>query len=236
MIHRRRHQSGNMLIYILGAIVLMGVLVVLVKGSMQPGTGIDAENVELQVSRVQTYASALERAVNYILMSGNSEADIRFAYTGAAAAYGTVGDTPKRQVFEQAGGGLVYTAPPTGANDGTAWQFYGTTHITDMGTDTAGTRKAELIAVLPHVTLAFCNTVNQSVKQNIDLGTTAAPVVSDPGACVNAGAGSEFAGTFLSGAAANTLDDTKLSYKPAKEACVRCADNTLNYYRVLMGR
>ena len=115
---RQKTQSGNILIYILGAIVLMGVLVILVKGSMQPGSGIDAENVEIQASRVQAYAAAMERAVNYILTSGNSEADIRFAHTGADAGYGTVGDTPKRQVFEQAGGGIEYLFRSAGAEHG----------------------------------------------------------------------------------------------------------------------
>ena len=220
-----------MLIYILGAIFLLGLLIVLVKGSFQEGTGIDGDKVVLQASQVQQYASELERGVSYVLRNGVSESDMRFASTTAASTYGTYSDI-NSMVFAPNGGGAEYKRPPNGINDGTAWQFYGTTHFTDLGTDLAGSQKAELVAVLPKVTESFCNQINRNVKQTIDL-----TLVTDPSGngCVYT-AGEEFAGTFRAGAAVNLLDDTKLSSLPAKEACVRCNDGTFHYYRVLQTR
>jgi hypothetical protein len=223
--------SGNMLVYILGAIFLLGLLIILVKGSFQEGTGIDADKVVLKATQVQQYASELERGVTYVLRNGVSESDLRFAATGASAIYGVYSDTSS-MIFAPTGGGVEYKSPPTGINDGRKWGFYATTHFTDLGTDTAGSQKSELVAVLPNVTQAFCNQINRNVKQSIDLTQ-----VTDPSAlgCVFT-SGEEFAGTYRAGAAVNLLDDTKVPVKPAKEACVRCNDGTFQYYRVLVVR
>lgn len=228
---RQTSQSGNIFVYILGSIFLLGILIVLLRGSFQEGSGIDAENMTLKVSEVQRYASELERAVNYILSNHYSETDIRFAHDDALPAYGTPGDTPGRQVFEPTGGGAEYKLPPKGVNDGTHWQFYATTHIKDMGTDTAGVRKAELLAVLPNVTQSFCEHVNMVVQEDIDLTAD-----TDAGSDCVYEPGSEFAGTYLSGGGTNILDDTKFSKLPAKEACVKCAAGGFHYYRVLISR
>ena len=224
-------QSGNMLIYILGAIFLLGLLIVLVKGSFQEGVGVDGDKLVVAASRTQQYAGELERGVAYVLQGGVSESDLRFAHPDALAAYGTYSDI-NTMVFAPSGGGVEYQAPIAGINDGTQWQFFATTHFTDIGTDTAATQKAELIAVLPKVTLAFCNQINRNVKQAIDLAQ-----ITDAGdkGCVYE-PGEEFAGTFRAGAAVNLLTDARLSSVPAREACIKCADGTYNYYRVLMER
>lgn len=222
-----------MLIYILGAIFLLGMLIVLVKGSVQEGTGIDGEKLVLKANQVQQYAGELERGVNYVLRNGISESDLRFAAPNASSAYGSYSNDPW-MVFAPVGGGVEYKEPPAGINTGEKWQFYGTTHLTNLGTDKAGEQKAELLAVLPNVTMAFCNQINRNVKQSIDLSA-----VTDPAAqgCVHT-VGEEFNTGFLfrSGATVNLLDNDKLSAIPATEVCVRCSDGSFNYYKVLLIR
>lgn len=228
-------QSGNILIYILGAILLLGLLIMLVKGSFQEGTGIDSEKTVLKAQQVQSYASELERGVNYVLRNGVSETDIKFAVpTGFTAIpiYGAYTDS-EPMVFAPKGGGVEYKMPPTGVNDGTAWRFFANTHFTDLGTDDANTRKAELIAVLPNVTDAFCSQINRNMKQSIDLTANTDP--SANGCMYNPGF--DFVGAYSYGSTANVLDDTKLTNVPAPEACVKCAsDNKLHYYKVLLVR
>lgn len=224
-------QSGNIMIYILGAIVLIGLLMVLVKGSFQEGTGIDGEQLLLRANQLQQYAGEIERGVSYILREGVSETEIRFAAPNASSAYGSYSDTPA-MVFAPAGGAVEYKNPPAGINDGSPLGFFATTHLTGLGTNSGSQIKAELLAVLPNVTQGFCNQINRSIKQSIDLSQ-----VTDPGAngCVYA-PGSEFTGTFSSGASTNTLDNDQLSRTPATEACVRCSDGTFHYYKVLLSR
>lgn len=233
MNRRRAHaQSGNMLIYILGAILLFGILIVLLKGSYQEGTGIDSDKVTLKVSEVQRYAAEMERGVNYILSNGQSESSIRFAHPDALAGYGVITTTPKAQLFSPDGGAVEYKNPPSQINDGTQWQFYANTHIQDMGTDTPADSKAELLAVLPNVTRAFCERTNLVLGQTIDLELFADPAANG---CVYGG--TIFTGTYVTGATNNTIDVTKFSKLPPKEACVRCASNSnYHYYRVLLAR
>ncbi len=229
---RTNTRSGNILIYILGGIVLLGILISLLRGNFQEGTGVDQEQILIKTTQVQRYASELERGVGYILQNGLSESDIRFAHANAPSNYGLITDNPKRQVFSPLGGGVEYQNPLSGINDGTMWQFYATTHIKDMGTDLpASNSKSELVAVLPKVTQAFCSRINFVNGQSIDLST-----ISDTGSCINAGAANVFTGTYVDGAGANTLVDAAFTKTPAKEACVKCADGTFNYYRVLLAR
>ena len=89
-------QSGNILIYILGAILLLGLLIMLVKGSFQEGTGVDSEKVVLKAQQVQACAGELERGVAYVLRNGVSETDIKFAVPDSFPAipvYGTYTDS-----------------------------------------------------------------------------------------------------------------------------------------------
>lgn len=222
-----------MFVYILGAIFLMGLLIIISKGNMQEGVGIDAEQATLAVTRVQRYTAEIANGVTAILNNGHSETELLFADPDDdTGPYGDIEDNPEQQVFSPQGGNVEYQKPVSGINDGTPWQFYANTHLTDIGTDAAASRKAELLAVLPNVTKSFCAAVNLSVKQAIDLTLDTDPTANG---CVYGG--TEFNGTYLSGAGVNTLDDAKLSYVPAPEACIKCASNgKFHYYRVLLSR
>lgn len=226
-------QSGNMLVYILGAIFLMGLLVMLVRGSSNTGGGIDSENVVIKASQVQQYAGELERAVAIVIRNGHSEADIRFNAPNAPSAYDDpVDNAPEsRQVFAGDGGAAEYRSPPPGVNDGTPYQFFATTHIPDLGTNTLGAMRAELVMVLPNVTDAFCERINEQNDQTLTLTDAHDP---SGGGCIY-DSGSEFVGSFASGTI-NTLDESFFTHLPPKQACVRCQGGGLHFYHVLMAR
>lgn len=232
----RTEESGNILVYVLGAIILMGFLILLAKGSFSPGSGIDQEDLTLKASRVQQYVGELERAVSFILSNGHSESDIRFGLPdGSSSAYGLIsaGDSTA-QIFHRSGGAAEYKTPPSGINNGDDWQFYGTTHIQDIGTDTAGTRRAELIAVLPNVTSDFCETINDMNDLDLTLSDDHDPSANG---CINAGAGNEFTGTFTDGAGANATDGALMTYNPVRQGCIHCeAPDSLHFYHVLLQR
>jgi hypothetical protein len=165
--HRRKKQSGNIFIYILGAIFLMGILIVVVKGTFQPGTGIDAEKAQLMASQIRAYGSELERAVNLVISNGFSESDIRFS-NSADSAYGAL--TPattyiaERQVFHAKGGGAEFKSAPSGSQVIAApWVFTGSNLVEGVGKSCTTTQCTELIAVLPDVTKAVCIQINNTV-------------------------------------------------------------------------
>lgn len=161
-------EAGNILIYILGAIFLLGILVVMVRGSSTPGSNIDRETLLLRVAEVQEYGQELERAVRYILQDGFSEEDIRFAHPTADVAYGDITDNPARQVFSPQGGGALYRVPPDGVQTTTTpWVF---TSANTVGTSGSGDCLADsctdLIALLSNVTQNFCIEINY--KSNME--------------------------------------------------------------------
>ncbi|MGB0720020.1 MAG: hypothetical protein ACPGRX_06080 [Bdellovibrionales bacterium] len=237
------------------AVVLIGALSAAIMSSGgEESSNIDRETLALRASEVQRYASELERAVNFVMQNGVSESDIRFAHPDAHADYGDLSsDTDQSdQVFARDGGGAGYRAPPNGVNDGSAWEFYGGTHIPGMGRSD----RAELVAVLPHVTQAFCDKINALNGQNgtpADDGGSAASG-SLPGDCVQMGALGRFDDSRQFYSSVNTMDETSGSFdqdagtsaaRPAPEACVVCSvdtnaangtDDERHYYHVLMTR
>lgn len=246
----RRGEHGNMLFMILIAVVLIGTLTAVIQSSNHSGGAhIDKETLLIRSTEVQRYASELERAVLFILQNGKSEVDIRFAHPDAHADYGVITSQPERQVFDRQGGGAAYRAPPSDINDGSAWEFYGGTHLPGIGSD-----KADLIAVLPYVTQAFCekiNALNQQPAIPTDTGMTS-PAGNDPGACLQIGAAGRFNDTQQYYASPNTVDETSFAQDPnisaarsAPEACVKCSRDTdgdgssadeYHFYHVLLAR
>lgn len=229
--HPYNKQSGNILVYILGAVFLLGVLTVMVRGSSTPGGGIDEEALIIRASEIQEYGQELERAISYIYQNGHSEADIRFAHPNADSAYGVITDIPTRQVFHRDGGGATYRAPPTGIQTTlTPWIFNGRNNVNFIGsTDGTGgnTTSTELLALLSNVTIDFCMLINE--KNNIP------NPLEEPPQDNNFASTAIFSGDFLLEA---TLDAPGLEGK--MEGCFEGDSTppagTYHYYRVLLPR
>jgi hypothetical protein len=223
-------QSGNILIYILGAIFLLGVLIMTMKSSNTPGSNIDEETLMLRVSEIQDYGSELERAVSYVLRNGHSEVDIRFAHPNAPSAYGDIADDPTRQVFHRDGGGALYRDIPNGIQvTPTPWVFNSKNQVTNIGTTCGNPSCADILFIIPNVSSNFCNAVN--TKNNVGDGT--AP--QDDG---NVDITSSFDGTFN---VINVIRDLAPNYLDGKsEACFEGFTDppagTYHYYRVLLPR
>ncbi|MCB1551938.1 MAG: hypothetical protein KDJ26_08075 [Alphaproteobacteria bacterium] len=224
-----RDESGNIIVYVLIGIVLVGLLTAAIRNVGGGKDNIDTEDLILKSGQIQRYAAELARGVSILLEKHVSEADIRFAHPDAAANYGLITNNPENQVFDVDGGRARYLLAPDGVNDGSAWEFFGTSAIPQVGSD-----KADLIAVLPNVTLEFCNTIN--LQLGFDAGTM--PVDDGVGSpsCIMGGATDRFTGSF-DDSSPNPLDDSSFSKLPAYQACVQCAsDSSYNYYYVLMAR
>lgn len=223
--------SGNILIYILGAIFLMGLLVVVARGAGAPGSGIDGENLIIRVTEVQKYGAELEEAVRYVLRNGYSEVDIRFAHPNAPSTYGLITDVPARQVFDPQGGAAEYRDPPDGIQTTlTQWHFSGSNRVGDVGSDSASARSADLVAILQNVTRDFCVAVND--KSNV-----VNPAGDPPQDSGSADVSTVFTGTF---AATQLIEDAGGELSEHHEGCFEGggtpAAGTYHYYRVLLAR
>lgn len=220
----RAGESGNVLIFILIAVALIGIVTAAIRSGSNESANIDDEQMIIRVSEVRQYASELERAVTFIIQNGASENDIRFAHGDAPSDYGDINTNPQNQVFHRSGGGAEYRVPPIGIQVAPAsWEFYGNTALPRIGS-----QRADLVAVLPNVNAAFCAAINRS--NNL----TAMP--QDTGTCVHSGAAARFDDGTQFDNSPNTMDLGSFDSLPAGEACVECDDGTLNFYHVLMTR
>jgi len=230
---RANTQSGNILIYILGAIFLLGLLIITVRGSSTPGNNIDEEELILRVAEVQQFGAELENAISFILQKGFSELDIRFGHPDAAAGYGLITDTPERQVFDRNGGGAIYRTPPNNIQTiVTNWLFTAENNVPAVGsTNNADTDlDVELIAILQNVTEEFCIAINdQNGVEN--------PLDAPPQDDGNVDLTTPFAGVF---AMSQTIGDTGNILDGQKEGCFEGGGTpttgTFHYYRVLLVR
>ncbi len=223
-------ESGNVLIYIIGAIFLIGLLTVILKGTTTPGSGIDYEAMILKASQVRAYGAELERGVSYVLRNGRSETEISFAHPNHSSVYGTYGSDPTAEVFNLQGGGVTWKDNDSDIQTAdTDWVFTATSDMNLVGDSS----NMDLVAVLPYITQDLCLYINEQTGidsdpiENIDnLGDA---YVLTP-----------FAGSFSG--SETFLGDTPTEFKP--EGCGREAaggggsmpDGTMFYYKVLLAR
>jgi hypothetical protein len=221
----KRRESGNIIFIILLAIVLIGLVTAALRSGGLESAGIDREDLTIKVAQVRQNAAEIERGVTFVLNNGISETDISFAHPDAPSDYGAYGANPAAEVFNPQGGAAAWRDAPSGIlfSSSGHWEFYGSTAIPGAGSD-----KADLIAVLPGVTKAFCAQINQINGQ-----TSAQP--SDPAACVNGGSADRFNGAPFA-AVPNTMDVPTFTAVPALEACVECAGGDYHYYHTLLVR
>lgn len=220
-------ESGNVLVIILLAIVLIGALTAAIQSTSQHGANIDRETLTLRATELQQQTTEFERGITFIMQNGFSENDIRFAHPDAHADYGDLSaDTDKSdQLFAREGGGAYYRTPPDDVNDGSAWEFYGNTAFPDVGSSSA-----ELIAILPNVTQEFCLKINEVIGYDATQPT-------DTVTCLYDGAVSRFDAVTQFASSPNTVDPATFSVKPSMQACLQCSsDSSYHFYHVLMAR
>ena len=184
----------------------------------------------MKSNQVQKHGGEFAAAVNDLLSNGQSEADLRFAHPDAPVDYGIITADPTYQIFGKNGAKAAYRTPPANINDGSPWEFFGTSQIPQVGSD-----KAELIAVLPNVTQEFCDVVNTQLGFTLSSVPTDNTTGSTPD-CVMGASTDRFTGSF-NDISPNILDGTTFSRLPAMQACVSCETTGENhYYYVLLAR
>lgn len=222
---RKSSQSGNVLFFVLIAIVLLGVLTVAIRGGGDSNTKVDKEKLSLVVNKIMSYVAQVDGGIRRLLDHNQlSESELLFGHASAHADYGTItAGTEQRQLFDYDGGNVVYQLPPEGINDGTSWEFIGGTHAPGVGSD-----RADLLLVLPNVTVDFCEAMNKSI------GYAAGVIPTDSAACFYATADRFDLSDQFDDASPNTMDEASFTL-PAMRACVECS-GSYHFYSVIMDR
>ncbi|PZP56577.1 MAG: hypothetical protein DI586_03195 [Micavibrio aeruginosavorus] len=150
-------QSGNIFFYILMAIVLIGALTVALRDTGGMDGNIDKEKAKIIAMEMVRYSDEVAKGVQYLLDSGISENDIRFARPASVTTYGDITVNPQNQVFSQQGARVAYKIPPNGASTNTAQRYAFTAVRAFPG---VGSDKADLVISLANMDPKVCEAIN----------------------------------------------------------------------------
>ncbi|MGB0719509.1 MAG: hypothetical protein ACPGRX_03495 [Bdellovibrionales bacterium] len=231
-------QNGNVLFFILIAVVLLGLLtMILSRGGSSVDQAGDYEQQSIKINEALRFAKGLETAVQQMLLNGISENDISFDNTTTANDYTNANcddssdrNYPACLIFDAQGAGLNYKAPPSGINDGSEWIITGALRITGMETDTASASASDLVLILPNVDLADCVAIN-------NLAGVTNPSGAPPQDQTSADYSTHFTGSFTSG---DILDPAGGETDGKESGCFEGggtpAAGTYHFYHVLHAR
>jgi len=217
-------EAGNVIVFILIAVVLFGALSFTVMRGSSSGTSMMTnEQAYTSARQIMAYGNDVQQAVRRIGLRGIADTGISFANPIVTAGYDNAAcTTPGCRVFDAAGGGLAWVSPSPGLNDGTEW-LYTTNQIPGVGATTG----AELMLLLRNVPLTVCGKINEIVS----FGPVGGPPPQDTSVISLA----QFTGAY----GATVLDDGT-NFIRKRQGCFQGGGTpptgTYHYFHVLLAR
>ena len=200
--------SGNILFYLLIAIVLIGFLTVALRDNGGLTASITNESAAVKANEIIKYSNEVAQGISTLMQAGVSERDIRFAYPSASTAYGTITTNPQNQIFSKQGGNVLYRLPPAGTTTtATSYFFVGNRSMPQIGSD-----KADMTLTLGNLTSDMCLAINKK------LGFTTIPVVTTCGAGTIFGDANGYATSPI------VIPAGSFASLPVAQACMSCTD------------
>ena len=159
------NKCGNVLFLILVAIALFAALSYAVTQSGRSGGNVDKELALLQVSNTVQYASSVRQAVSKLRINGCSEREISFENSTVTLYSNPYAPSDNScHVFDPAGGGISFSPPTQGINDGSNWEFSAIAQVIGQGQSTPDTlvdAHTDLAMYLRGVHQEACETANK---------------------------------------------------------------------------
>ena len=238
----KNNQSGNVLIFILIAIVLIGLLTtVLTRSSNTSNETGDYEQRQIIASQALRYVKEIETTIQSLKAQGCGENQLSFE-NSKEAGYSNANAPVDNSchIFEPQGGGMVWEDPPQNIT-AQPWAIYGDHAVHGIGSTDSPliNRNADLIMVMRDIPSFICNAINLQLR----LGLASPP--TDQGSSISDGTEVKFQGTYAGNESitgANNADfcpddsTTPLCYK--NSGCYEEGGNAGYYvfYHVLLGR
>lgn len=223
-------QSGNAIMMILIAAGLLGALsMVIAQGNRGSTEGLSDDRQKLAATEIIDYAETVAKAVTQLRLRGTAIESIRFATPDLPTVdYGTFGDSPRHEIFNPRGGGVVYIAPPeiTLVDTDAQYHFLNRNEVEKIGTTCSDDRCVDVLMVLEDIKESTCKTINDLV--GVDNPSGNPPTESD---IQESG---YYKGTFNF---SRTIGDDDSALSGQSEGCfLETADTEYVYYKVLLAR
>jgi hypothetical protein len=221
----RGDESGNVLFFILIAVALLAALsIAITQGSRDSSSGVTADKQRLLASEIIDYGDTVQKAVAMLRLRGVTFDALRFATTALGTTYGTAGAAPTNEVFNIAGGGVIYKdETPDAMAAPQSYVFTAGNEVTGVGTTCAGDSCTDLLILLPGINQDVCMEINALIGIDNPAGAPPVETVVDK---------TPFVGVATY---AQTIGNGSLSGKTA--ACFfDTGSSNYTYYQVLMPR
>lgn len=162
MVKDRKSESGNVVYYILAAIVLLAALTAAVASGWRNSiTSLSTDKQKLLATEIIGYGDNVAKAVAQLRLRGITLSQIRFSSPSLSATYGTYGAAPDAEIFNPDGGGLHYKAPPDEAMTTPGdYIFTAANAIEQVGTDCAAAGCADLVMMAGPLKTEICMMIN----------------------------------------------------------------------------
>jgi hypothetical protein len=224
----RVKESGNIVFYILVAVVVLAALIAAVaRTGRETITSLTSDQQRLLATEIIGYGDSMAKAAAQMRLRGTKFNQFSFASPDLPAGYGTYGSAPTHEIFNPSGGGINYKQPPaTAMTTAGDYSFVATNAINNVGMTCAAASCVELLIV--------ASPLRQDVCSRIDALLGIVTNDDDPPPEVAAfDALTPFAGTAgYSDTVGGTSGTTVLDQKSA--ACVKNTGTGLyNFYQVL---
>lgn len=202
-------QSGNALFLILIAVSLFAALAYAITSSSRGGGSIDKEQAVLLAAQITQQGAAIRTTITRMILTGTPSDLVAgapstfFAYSPHPdqvfwdTEYGAYGTDPTNELFNPAGGGLIFPVPPENACDAGGCHAFGVPGwgFGLVAVDGAGTAETDAIASFFGMKLDVCNAINKGLDLGAppaledDLSDGINPYPGSPGGCFDTGLG-----------------------------------------------
>ncbi|MGB0719015.1 MAG: hypothetical protein ACPGRX_00990 [Bdellovibrionales bacterium] len=234
-------ESGNVLFYILIAVVLLAALSYAVSQSGRSGQKLGSERARILASDILEYSGVIGKAVAQLRLRGCTETQISFENTGVSGyTNATAPSNESCHVFSVNGAGVTYNAPLTDVLESSLsgntfygeWLISGANETTDVGTGAA-----DLVLALPFLKESICTQINKMTGHGKSDGT---PIV-DAGDSIGRSDDTKFTGSFAASPEnMGTADPTSDNYSAKLAGCIEGdtdpASENYTFYKVLIAR
>jgi hypothetical protein len=147
-------QRGNIFFYILLAVVLVAALSFAIASSLRGNSNVSNERNSLSAAEIVEAGSRLAEATARLRLRGIASTALSFE-NDLVTGYGHGGClSDPCKIFSTKGGGLSWEEG-SAANNNKPWGFSSSMEVPQVGTD-----EADLVAVLPEVTVETCSAIN----------------------------------------------------------------------------
>ena len=210
------NESGSAILWILIAVVLFGALNFAFNSSSRTSTSLlTSSEATAYANQIIAYGNEVKAAVKRLQLRGCDETEISFENSVIGPHVNPNAPASRKcHIFDVAGGGLSYTAPPASWVDATysggsffqEAHFSGCNAIEDVGGSGAlgVASSAELTFNIPYLRPEICQQINEQLGHSF-----ASPPTETSSICANPFLGTYGAGGQIQDGAATNIDGQK---------------------------